>query len=554
MRGMRQCALFAAIALGACGGGAPTASLEAGADAADEGAPPSADGGGDSGSDARDATRPTGPRVNEVVAKSAHNAYERAEPLVDQLVFHRIRSVELDIHVGKTLRPPLTGDWYVYHADIPGLGGTSCDKLSDCLRELRAFHDLVPQHELVTVLVDLKDDFRAGQSADDLDAAIGAKLPQSALLRPADLRAACPAARSLREAVTGACAWPELVAVRGKFAFLLTGGSACAGGGVLDGYVGGGTKADTRTGFIVPSIDDTCTFAAYAGAGHVVFFNMDWGHRASAKDVRAAGLVGRLYYGGLTGGLRQQDWAEALGGGAHLLATDDVNYQVSPWSATHQPNGWPFTCSPACASPQGPEPGRTTGVDVVSGDIEGNADGFFFERDAVSGDATWTAAISVASSHVEEWAKGCLMARAQATAGSPYFAVCRPADKHPLRVQYRTTAGGGTTVVEMAGQSGRSDETPAFARLTVTGNQVKGEGSVDGKVWVTIAQATFGASLGLQGLAASGHGSASPVRFLFAEAKRVDGSGTTEVSSASLSQKGCVGSCTSGVVFDAPVR
>jgi hypothetical protein len=102
--------------------------------------------------------------------------------------------------------------------------------------------------------------------------------------------------------------------------------------------------------------------------------------------------------------------------------------------------------------------------------------------------------------------------------------------------------------------AGLTDETPAFARLTLTGTQAKGEGSADGKSWVTIAQATFGAPLGLQGLAASGHGSTSPVRFVFAEATRVDGSGTTQVSSASLSQKGCIGSCTSGVLFDAPVR
>ncbi|HEX7603789.1 MAG TPA: hypothetical protein VF316_19355, partial [Polyangiaceae bacterium] len=45
----------------------------------------------------------TGPRYNEVQAKSIHNSYDREEPIFDQLLFHRTRSVEVDIHNGKTL-------------------------------------------------------------------------------------------------------------------------------------------------------------------------------------------------------------------------------------------------------------------------------------------------------------------------------------------------------------------------------------------------------------------------------------------------------------------
>src|SRR5690349_15338941 len=50
-----------------------------------------------------DPTSPTplGPRLDEVRAKSSHNSYERDEALFDQLVYHRVRSIELDIHVAK---------------------------------------------------------------------------------------------------------------------------------------------------------------------------------------------------------------------------------------------------------------------------------------------------------------------------------------------------------------------------------------------------------------------------------------------------------------------
>jgi len=98
---------------------------------------------------------------DRAVTKTTHNAYDRREPLFDQLVWHHIRSIELDVHVEKSAAPDLPRDWYVYHADLPALRDTSCTTFSSCLRQLAAFHTAVPQHEVVTLFVDLKDDFTA---------------------------------------------------------------------------------------------------------------------------------------------------------------------------------------------------------------------------------------------------------------------------------------------------------------------------------------------------------------------------------------------------------
>ncbi len=488
----------------------------------------------------------SGPRYNEVQQKSVHNAYDHDEPFFDQIVFHRAHSVEIDINNTKRLRASLTGDWYVYHIDAPALNNTSCDKLSDCLQVLRAYGDAFPDHEVVTVLVDLKSPFDAAHGIDALDAAFARELG-SAVFTPADLAAACPGAKTLREAVTGSCAFPRLSSMRGKFVFVLTGGNACKPGGQLDTY---GRGMFARKGFVAPGIDDACPFPAYAAVGHSIFFNMDKDHLEHARAVRNAGLVGRVYYGGLTGGLDQPTFAAALAAGTHLLATDNVNYQQDPWTITHGPKGYPFKCEGSTCEAPLEEMGRVVGVDVRSGDIDGAADSFTFLADDITEPtSTWTASMSTASSHVEPFAKGCLMARASTQTDSPYFAVCRPADNRPMRVQYRATAGGDTTIVEGTAPPGLTSEALFTARLTVNGNTVAGEVSADGKRFTKLAERTFALRLPLQGIAASGHDSPVAVRVLFGNVTRTGGA-PTYLSKSSAAQTGCVGTCPTQTWFD----
>src|SRR5690606_33492157 len=129
---------------------------------------------------------------NHAVQKSIHNAYSRYEPLLDQLLYHRVRSLELDIHRRRegVLAPP--GEWFVFHADKPLMRRTSCARLSDCLGQLAAFHAAVPRHAPITLFIDLKDELTGGHQAEDLDAAIARGLGRENIVTPADLIAACP--------------------------------------------------------------------------------------------------------------------------------------------------------------------------------------------------------------------------------------------------------------------------------------------------------------------------------------------------------------------------
>ncbi|WP_394822396.1 hypothetical protein [Pendulispora albinea] len=485
-------------------------------------------------------------RFNEVQQKATHNSYGRDETIFDELVYHGVRALEFDLHEGRVGFPTAPRDWFVYHMFAGPYDDTQCVRLSDCLRVVKTFHDGFPQHEVVTLWLDLKDDLGpGGHGAADLDAALTNAFGQDVLFRPRDLMAACPEAKSLRDAVTGACAWPETRALRGKIMVALTGAEACARGSSLDRYLDDG-RAD-RAAFIAPDLDARCTFADYARRQDVVFFNADGENAWRTDEVSRAGLVSRVYAGGMGGGLDDAlAWNAARAHRTNFLATDRVNAEVDPWASTHTISGWPFLCLLTGCEPHPAEEGAIVGVSVESGDIDGRRDSFYFlEADsqqpshaaaASAGSASagaantegaastiWSTAIAVPSSNVERWAKGCLMARATRDADSPYFAVCRPADNGRIRVQYRLTKGGDTMELEAPKPSGLSAESTFFARLELTPNQdatvASSSASSDGVSWVPIATRTFPMALEHQGLAASSHG-ARAVRFLFANLKR----------------------------------
>jgi hypothetical protein len=93
----------------------------------------------------------------------------------------------------------------------------------------------------------------------------------------------------------------------------------------------------------------------------------------------------------------------------------------------------------------------------------------------------------------------------------------------------------------------------AFLRLELDegGLVARGYGSLDGASWGLIHEETFEAPLPVQGLAASGHGSASPIKFLFGAIGRDEGSGPVRVERAMLSDA-LVGSGVEGAAFAGP--
>lgn len=485
------------------------------------------------------------PAYNEVRQKSSHNSYQRYEALLDQLVYHRVRSVELDIHNAKgTSWPAVTGNWYVYHSSTEP--ATSCHRLSDCLNELRAFHLENPSHEVVTVWVDLKDPFETGRMPADLDTRITTHLPSTWLFTPADLMARCTGATSLQAAVTGACGWPQTSELRGKFIFAFTGGDLSSSTSKLNVYVSNGSTATSRVGFVAP---DLSSASGIGLKNYAVFFNMAIADVALGANVDAAGFVGRVWVAD-----NSTDWSAAVNARIHHIGTNKVNYHVDPWAVTHDSQGWPFQCFDPLACGAYQEPANVIGAEVDSGDIWDSADSFAFAYEVNSAvtTSTWTAAIDTPNSHVEEWAKGCLMARAGTASNARYFAVCRPADNHKLRIQYRTSAGGtsSSAEVDIVPADTIDQESLTYVRLKAVydGTQTcaYGYGSQNGSSWTLIGSKCFSGTLAYQGVAASSHGSGK-VKLLFVNTNR---NGVT-YTQGSFPAKAAIGSgVTSYRVFD----
>merc|ERR1712085_225662 len=113
---------------------------------------------------------------------------------------------ELDVYDYKYLRDDVEGDWFVYHIPVIDTG-TTCDMLSDCLKEFKAWSDANPLHEPVTVWIDLKTELRDTDLMDQRLALSGLDF-----FTPNDLLGEH---RSLREAVSHG--WPTESDLRGKF-------------------------------------------------------------------------------------------------------------------------------------------------------------------------------------------------------------------------------------------------------------------------------------------------------------------------------------------------
>ncbi|MCY1011580.1 hypothetical protein OV079_39660 [Nannocystis pusilla] len=352
-----------------------------------------------------------------------------------------------------------------------------------------------------------KEYFGAGHQPEDLDALLEAAFAE-ALVRPAELLAACPGATTLQEAVTTrGCTWPHLESWRGRVIVMLTGGDLVDPSGPLATYVG--ADAGARAAFVAPGLSDARDLFTHPEA---IVHNLELGDVAVAGAVRAAGMVSRVWV------VDDEDaWAAAAGTGVHHIATNQINRGEDPWANTAGPQGWPFECIDVCEAPASESAAIVT-LTVDSGDLWDSSDeGLFAAMEIGAGEVAWTAGIAAPNSHVEPWAKACLAARAGLQADAAYLAICRPADDHPLRVQLREATGAGTEAFEFAGVPGLTGESPAFVRLErrADGTCVRGLGSSDGAAWTAIAEHCFAQPLTHVGLAAASHGAGSlPLLFV----------------------------------------
>jgi hypothetical protein len=154
---------------------------------------------------------------NQVSFKASHNSYDRDETLVQQLAWDPnqpwqggCRGLELDINQSED-----GNYWSVGH-----VGGYSSKErqLSQFLNELRVWSQDGPDHDVVTLYLDLKEVHEG--FADDLDQYVSQYLGRP-IYRPGELMGA----QSSVPNGARAYGWPTLNQLRGKFIVVLSGDS-----------------------------------------------------------------------------------------------------------------------------------------------------------------------------------------------------------------------------------------------------------------------------------------------------------------------------------------
>jgi hypothetical protein len=271
-------------------------------------------------------------RYNEVQVKASHNSYAQAADIVKQLGEWKIRCIEFDLHTKKggllKKEPAPAGDFFVYHTQDDQ--HSNCGRLSECLAQVKAFHDQQPEHEVVTIFFDMAGVGEPGHTRDELYGLLRNGLPPGSIFTPGDLMRACPAARDLQAAVTApGCAWPAYASLNGKFILVVSDGR--------EALKQAGYDLATDLMFIVSKSSDP---ARMFDDKDVVFFNMS-GASDYAKTVRAKGFVARCYWLN-----RQEQYDQAKSNGANLLATDRIDPAQFPWANTAGPRGEPYLVRP----------------------------------------------------------------------------------------------------------------------------------------------------------------------------------------------------------------
>ncbi|MDJ0767744.1 MAG: Ca2+-dependent phosphoinositide-specific phospholipase C [Ilumatobacter sp.] len=455
-------------------------------------------------------------RYDDVRQKSIHNTFQRTEGIYDQIVYWRVRSLEADIHTSHIFDDPETGgdfdEWFVYHNTFDM--GSSVHTLHDFLRVCVGAHRALPDHEAITLFLDIKDGFpsriTSAHSRARFDALLDHHLGEH-LYTPADLMKRDPDAGSLREVVQGV-GWPTLGELRGKFIVILTGSEH-----QLSNYVSSREEPTDRLAFLSGYAESKRDIGRDDG---LVVYNMSREYVHLAAEVGRQGFLSRAYY------IDDRDaWEEAEAARCHHIATDMVNSRVDPWSSTTGPSGFPFRALDG-PTPREVEPGVVGAIWARSGDIWEREDSCYFQHRACGPrdvDESYVFAVSGPNSHTEDWTKGGIMARQSTDPDSPYFGVFRPGEGDGLRVQFRAESRRSTTVLER--RIGRTwlfgscfaQDSLVYLRLDVSrgGRRCVGSGSIDGVEWVRLGSFDFEQPLMLHGLAVSSHGQRRGAKYLF---------------------------------------
>jgi Phosphoinositide phospholipase C, Ca2+-dependent len=252
--------------------------------------------------------------LNYQFQASVHNAYLKQHTLYEILRDYST-NIELDIFDVSTKKSPnagtyLPGDWYVRHdsrdpnEDVNCIADGDQDRLSQCLAQIKRFHDDYPSHDLITIWLDKKQAWQ-GVSECDLKALERCRLSQNldrllskvfgadALFTPLDFLAYQPSANTLRSAANNG--WPAVSTLRGKIMVVIT-DARFEDNRNLNDYLN--ARGGQGLAFVAPKMKMGTVEKPVGLSGNehsVVFYNLSGDRRELGPEIFAKNRISRTW-------------------------------------------------------------------------------------------------------------------------------------------------------------------------------------------------------------------------------------------------------------------
>lgn len=244
-------------------------------------------------------------KFNNSYSVACHNCYEKKRASDFQDVFTYTNTIELDIwnenfgigFIAGLLGKSINADWYVKHKPQQR-GNKNCvgGSFRDCLLQIKAWSDRHPEHDVITVFIDKKQNWwngPGGKGPADMDSLLLSVFSKKSIFTPSDL---LQDKATLKEA---SCTnWPSLQSLKGKFVFVITDGTFLNNRKPLNEYLS--QEKTNAVCFVSPRIASEKEIfrprgIARENAQNIVFYNLKEEHGSLAEKINALGCITRAY-------------------------------------------------------------------------------------------------------------------------------------------------------------------------------------------------------------------------------------------------------------------
>lgn len=215
---------------------------------------------------------------------ACHNCYDTQYAANIEDVFPFTTAIEIDIWDNfqgsgvLSAGNKMNNDWYVKHDPLQKGNQNCCGgSLGDCLKRIHAWSDKNPQHDVITIFIDKKENWsdpNETRKPIDIDNLIVTIFSKDAIFSPSNL---IGDKANLKEA--SAFNWPSMDDLKGKFIFVITDGTQITSRKPLNEYVE--ALKNAAICFVAPQILKENEIANPDGfsepnAKNVVFYNLEY--------------------------------------------------------------------------------------------------------------------------------------------------------------------------------------------------------------------------------------------------------------------------------------